>query len=127
MNTIQTMIENLNKAWNDAFNSGNSQTLAALYATDGTLSPGNGQTLKGREQIQQLFQSFLDAGVHSHTLEIIECGGNDQFMYQVARWGGKGAAQNGVEPAFGGITTSVIEKNAQGQWQTRSHVWNAAG
>lgn len=122
----RTVVEAANAAWNQALNSGNPQGLAALYTDDAILSPGNGRTLVGRAEIEALFRSFVEAGVHNHTLEIIEVGGSDTLIYQVARWSAQGAAAaDGKTPSFGGITTSVLEEGPDGAWRARSHVWNA--
>lgn len=119
------IIEAANAEWNKALNSGNVKDLAALYTENAILSPGNGVTLVGRAEIEGLFKSFVDAGVHNHTLEIIEVGGSDKMIYQVARWSAQGAEANGETPSFGGITTSVLEQSADGNWLARTHVWNA--
>jgi len=119
------IIEAANAEWNKALNSGNVKGLAALYTENATLSPGNGVTLVGRAEIENLFKSFVDGGVHNHTLEIIEVGGSDKMIYQVARWSAQGAEANGETPSFGGITTSVLEQSADGNWLARTHVWNA--
>ncbi|HYG31847.1 MAG TPA: SgcJ/EcaC family oxidoreductase [Methylophilaceae bacterium] len=114
-----------NAAWNDAFNSRDIEKLAGFYAENATLSPGNGQALTGREAIAGLFRSFIEAGVHGHSLETIEVGGDGNTIFQVARWSAKGAPVDGVAPEFGGITMNVLEKDANGNWLTRAHVWNA--
>ena len=121
----RSIIEAANAEWNKALNSGNVKELAALYTENATLSPGNGVTLVGRAEIEGLFKSFVDAGVHNHTLEIIEVGGTDKMIYQVARWNAEGAEANGETPSFGGITTSVLEQSADGNWLACTHVWNA--
>lgn len=124
-NDVKTIVESANTAWNAAFNKKDAQALAALYAENATLSPGNGEVLKGRAQIAGLFQSFFDASVNQHALEIVEVGGAGNIIYQVSRWSAKGAAKDGVAPSFGGVTTSVLEKGKDGNWYSTSHVWNA--
>ena len=119
------IIEAANAEWNKALNSGKVKDLAALYTENAILSPGNGNTLVGRSEIENLFKSFVDAGVHNHTLEIVEVGGSDKMIYQVARWNAEGAEANGETPSFGGITTSVLEQSADGNWLACTHVWNA--
>jgi uncharacterized protein (TIGR02246 family) len=119
------IIEAANATWNEAFNSKDMDKLSALYAENATLSPGNGKVLVGRAEIRQLFNSFIEGGVHHHTLEIIEVGGSDNLIYQVAKWSAQGAAVDGKTPTFGGITTSVLEQNADGMWLTRTHIWNS--
>lgn len=123
---IRTTLDNINAAWNQALNSGNAAGVAALYSEQATLSPGNGQTLVGRVEIEKLFQSFVDNGVHNHRIEIVEAGGDDRLLYQVAKWNAHGAEKDGNKPAFGGILMSVYEKGSNGQWLARSHVWNMA-
>jgi len=120
----RSIIEAANAKWNKALNSGNVKELAALYTEKATLSPGNGKTLVGRAEIENLFKGFVDGGVHNHTLEIIEVGGTDKMIYQVAKWKAQGAKANGETPSFGGITTSVLEQGSDGNWLTRAHVWN---
>ena len=120
----RSIIEAANAEWNKALNSGNVKGLAALYTENAILSPGNGVTLVGRAEIEVLFKSFVDAGVHNHTLEIVEVGGSDKMNYQVARWNAQGAETNGEVPTFGGITTSVFEQSSNGNWLARTHIWN---
>jgi uncharacterized protein (TIGR02246 family) len=116
----------VNTEWNKALNSGNVKDLAELYTENATLSPGDGKTLVGRAEIETLFKSFIDAGVHNHSLEIIEVGSSGKLIYQVAKWSAQGAETDGETPTFGGITTSILEQNADGKWLARTHVWNAA-
>jgi uncharacterized protein (TIGR02246 family) len=124
-NKLKSIAESANATWNQALNSGNASALAALYAENAILSPGNGKTLSGRTEIAALFKSFVDSGVHNHTLEIIEVGGNENIIYQVAKWNANGANKDGKSPSFGGITTSVLELGKDGKWLARTHVWNA--
>jgi len=121
----KSLIEEINTVWNNALNSRNFKALATLYTENAILSPGNGKTLVGRAEIENLFNGFVESGVHNHTLEIIEFGGSDKMIYQIARWSAQGAETNGETPTFGGITTSILEQSADGSWLTRSHVWNA--
>ena len=117
-------IEAANAKWNKALNSGNVKELAALYTENAILSPGNGKTIVGRAEIKNLFKGFVDGGVHNHTLEIIEVGGAGKMIYQVAKWKAQGAEANGKTPSFGGITTSVLQQGSDGNWHTRTHIWN---
>jgi len=121
---MMSIIEAANAEWNKSLNSGNAKALAMLYAENATLSPGNGKTLEGRAEIENLFKGFVDGGVHNHTLEIIKVGGTDKIIYQVARWNAQGAEANGETPSFGGITTSVLEQGSDGNWLMRTHIWN---
>lgn len=122
----KAIIEAVNAEWNEALNSGNIKDLAALYTENATLSPGNGKTLVGRAEIENLFRGFVEAGVHNHSLEVIEVGSSGKLIYQVAKWSAQGAETNGEVPTFGGITTSILEPDSEGKWLARTHVWNMA-
>lgn len=98
--------------------------MSALYTENVTLSTGNGKTIVGRAEIENLFKGFVDGGVHIHTLEIIEVGGTGKMIYQVAKWKAQSAEANGKTPSFGGITTSFLEQGSDGNWLTRTHIWN---
>jgi uncharacterized protein (TIGR02246 family) len=117
---LKSIVESANAEWNKALNSGNVKMLASLYTENATLSAGNGETLTGRNEIEALFKSFVENGVHNHTLEIVEVGGSDKIIYQISNWHANGAESS----SFGGVTMSVLEQNSDGKWHTNSHVWN---
>lgn len=121
----RSTIETANAAWDAAFNRGDAAAIAAFYADDARLSPGNGQVLAGRAEIENLFRGFLDNGVRNHAISILAAGGNAEVVHQVASWRAEVAGDGGTQ-TFGGILSSVLEKQADGSWKIRSHVWNAA-
>jgi len=115
-----------NAAWDAAFKTGDAAQLAALYAEDAIVSPGNGQLVQGRDAIAGLFKGFFEAGLREHRLELLQVGGDGRRVWQVSRWQASGAGADGSALRFGGITTSVLELGSDGRWRGRSHVWNAA-
>jgi uncharacterized protein (TIGR02246 family) len=123
--TAKTTVESLNNTWNKAFNNSDASSLASLYAENAVLSPGNGKVLTGRAEIQNLFKSFFEAGLKNHQLEIVTVDGDDQTLYQVAKWSASGAEKDGVTVTYSGITTSVFKKDGNGKWVARTHIWNA--
>lgn len=124
--TADKMVQSSNQVWNETFNSGDSDALANLYADNASLSPGNGQILIGHKQIAELFKSFIDNGVKNHSIETIETYRDDHQIVQLARWQADGVNDKQETISFGGIMMTVLEKNAAGEWKTRSHIWNMA-
>lgn len=118
------IVAEVNASWNDAFNSGDSTALATLYADDATVSPGNGTVLKGHEAIASLFKSFIDSGVHNHSIETIEAYRQQNQIVQLGKWQAQGSNEQQETITFGGVLMTVIEKNAKGEWVTQSHIWN---
>lgn len=118
------ILGSVNATWNATFNSGDSNALAALYTENGTLSPGNGEILVGREQISGLFKSFFDNGVHNHSIETTEAYRDNKQIVQLGKWRAEGVNDKQEAISFGGVLMTVIEQNPDGVWLTRSHVWN---
>ena len=117
--------EKINDNWNAAFNNKDAQAVAALYTERASLSPGNQKVLVGREAIQALFQSFIDAGVHDHAIEVISTHTADGLAYQTSNWSAKGAAdKDGVEASIGGVLTSILQRQEDGTWKSMMHIWN---
>lgn len=122
----RAVITELNTKWNKAFNSGDPVSVAALYNEDAILSPGNGETLKGRAAIEGLFRSFIENGVHNHTIEIIDIHHDGKIMYEVSKWKAYGVEKNGTKPVFGGIFVNVFQIDHNGDWKSHLHTWNTS-
>lgn len=119
-----SILASVNATWNTTFNSGDSAKLAALYAEDATLSPGNGEVLVGHQQIGHLFKSFMDNGVNNHSIETINAYRKDNQIVQLGRWQADGINDKKESITFGGVLMTVIEQDSDGKWLTQSHVWN---
>ncbi|EKV26153.1 hypothetical protein C882_2921 [Caenispirillum salinarum AK4] len=128
MGPPEETVAQINEKWNRAFNSGDAEGLAALYAPDAVVSPGNGQVVQGRDAIRDLFQAFIDSGAGNHELTPVVVGSKGPGLHQVAEWSALGGEQDGERPAFGGIMMNVYERDPQtGEWLSQSHVWNTGG
>lgn len=120
----QKLAAQLNQTWNALFNKGDVTALSQLYSAQAVLSPGNGQVLQGQKAIAELFTSFVEGGVHNHTIEVVESHRDGDLLYQVSHWQAEGKAQEGVTPKFGGIVTLISKLNAAGEWKLQVHSWN---
>lgn len=121
----RTISDALNTQWNQAFNSGKPHLVAALYAEDAKLSPGNGEVLVGRTAIEGLFRSFIENGVHEHKIEIIDVQREGNMMYQISKWTAFSAGNAETKTAFGGILVNIFQMDAQGEWKSHLHLWNS--
>ena len=124
--TERTISKALNTQWNKAFNSGKPHLVAALYAENAKLSPGNGEVLVGRAAIESLFRGFIKNGVHEHKIEIIDVQRDGNMMYEIAKWTAFGADEAQTKTAFGGIFVNIFQKDAEGEWKSHLHLWNSA-
>lgn len=118
--------ESLNNQWNEAFNSADPSSVAALYDENAVLSPGNGKVLVGKEAIEGLFRSFIDNGVHGHSIDLVSAHINGNNLYEIAKWSAYGVANEGQRPVYQGILINVFQRDEKGQWKSHAHVWNVA-
>lgn len=122
----QAVVENANASWNEAFNAADSATLAELYAEDATLSAGDGKVLNGDEEIAALFQSFFDNGLHNHQIDTIATYTAQGQISQLANWSADVDNEAGETVTYQGVLMTVLQQNADGEWQVASHIWNMA-
>lgn len=120
------IIENANSNWNAAFNAKDIEKLTAIYAEQATLSAGDGKVLAGREQIADLFQSFFDNGLHNHQIETVATYASKGQISQLANWSADVENEAGETVTYKGVLMTVLQKNADGEWQVASHIWNMA-
>jgi len=120
----RVLAEKLNHNWNTLFNSGDAKAVAQLYSETAILSPGNGQILKGQAEVETLFQSYVDGGVHGHAIEVVDSYRDGNTLYQVSNWSASGQEEDGVTPTFGGVVTLISKLNEQGEWKLQLHSWN---
>lgn len=120
------IVAKANQQWNAALNGGKLDSLVSLYAEHATVSPGNGVVLTGHEEIQNLFGSFITNGVHNHQIDTVQVVASGEQITQIGYWKAEGvdAEQQAIE--FGGVLVTVLQQNADGEWQLQSHVWNMA-
>ncbi|EMR12355.1 hypothetical protein MPL1_10487 [Methylophaga lonarensis MPL] len=110
--------------WNQLFNQGDSQGLAALYLEDATLSPGNGEILQGREAIAGLFQGFFDAGLFNHRIEITAVNFAYEMMSAIGHWHADVVNESGETVTYTGVLQVVFVENDDLEWDIGSHIWN---
>jgi uncharacterized protein (TIGR02246 family) len=118
-------IDDANAVWNAAFNKGDAHGLAAMYDEHAVVSPGNGKTVKGRAEIEKLFQGYFDAGTHDHTIEVVSAKHAGNVMYETANWTAV-VEKDGKKTPYKGVLLKVMAKGADGKWRTTAHTWNAA-
>ncbi len=122
----RSVIETLNSRWNEAFNSGKPESMTELYDQSAVLSPGNGEVLVGKMAIEGLFRSFIENGVHNHTIEIIDTHFDGNTLYEVSKWNAYGQEENGKKPEFGGILVNIFHADENGEWKSHLHLWNVS-
>src|SRR5690554_2243199 len=122
----QEVVGSANEQWNNAFNNSDLDALVELYSQQATLSAGDGNVLNGQQEIATLFQGFFDNGLHNHQIETLATYSAPGQVSQLANWSADVAGENGEMMTFQGVLMTVLQQNAQGEWEVVSHIWNMA-
>ncbi len=120
--SIRQVIEDRNRHFMDAFRRGDAEGLAALYTTDGQALPPNGETSRGAQAIQAIWQGAMDAGLKEARLETIEAEQHDDTAYEVGRYT---LLVEGGQTADTGKYI-IIWKQEGGQWKLHRDIWNSS-
>lgn len=113
-------VQEMNAAWDAAFNAGDAAAVAEMYAEDAKVVTGDGTVKTGRDEIEALFQSFMDSGFGEHKLSTDTVRAGEDMVYGAGDWEGVG----GDGKTYGGKVVNIYERQDDGTWKTVLHMWN---
>jgi len=123
MQTPQADVEGLKAmrdAWQSAFETGDTNALAALYAEDGAVLPPNGEMVTGRPAIAAFWKSFSDSGL-SGVIEDTEVYAQGDLGYKQGRYTMADADGNLVDEG----KYVEIWRQIDGEWQLHRDIFNS--
>ena len=114
-------IEKLNNAWTAAFNKGDAQAVAAMYAEDAYVLPPGSDIVKGRAAIEafwrQAAQQMGDAKLT--TLDVLPLGRNATREIGTVTLKTKSQPPQEVVGKY-----AVVWRKIGGQWKLATDIWN---
>jgi uncharacterized protein (TIGR02246 family) len=117
----KTTIAKLNDAWTAAFNKGDAQTVAAMYAEDAYVLPPGSDIVKGRAAIEafwrQAAQQMTDAKLT--TLDVLPLGRNAAREIGTVTLKTKSQPPQEVVGKY-----AVVWRKIGGQWKLATDIWN---
>jgi uncharacterized protein (TIGR02246 family) len=84
--STRAAIVTLNKAYQDAFNRGDAEAIARLYAEDAVTLRGNAGFVRGREAILKLEKEAMGTGDTRQTYETLEVEEHDDMAHEIGTW-----------------------------------------
>lgn len=125
MSAIKTQIAAINAAFDQAFNSKNTEAIAQLYDANAVVMPAPaGEPVVGATAIQTFFAGLISAGVIEHQLTLTDAVEDGNLAYQRGNWAGAMVDADGVKQTFGGNVHLVYLKQADSGWKAVTHIWN---
>jgi uncharacterized protein (TIGR02246 family) len=122
--TVRQEIEQRNREFVAAFNRGDAAGVAGTYVEDARVLPPGGMTVRGRQAVQQFWQSVMGMGVREIDLRTQEVESSGDLAYEI------GAATLTIQPESGSPTTDIVKyvvvwkRQAGGAWYLAVDIWN---
>ncbi len=83
---VESTIREIDQDFCTAFNTGNYDACAALYAPDGCFMAPNCEMVQGKHAIERAFQKFADLGYENLRLEPIRVEGSGDMAIEIGRY-----------------------------------------
>jgi ketosteroid isomerase-like protein len=121
---IRPAMEAANAQFLAAFNTPNPAAFVSLYTGDSILLFQGAPPVTGPEAIKQFWESRIKIGAKDHTFEIIETGADGKYAYQVSKSTVQLVRETGEKTLISGHTVRVFERQSDGSWKTKVHMFN---
>ena len=121
---VRETIRASNDQWNRAFNSGDAAAVAALYTADATVLPHTHDVIQSAGNIRDFWRSVIDAGFRDHAIELLDVHTQGDLDVETAKLQAEGPGEGGERQRFGGSLVNVFERQSDGSWKCRLHIWN---
>lgn len=124
---IRPAMEAANTRFLTAFNKPDLAAFLLLYTADSVLYFQGAPPVSGPEAIKQFWESRIKLGARDHTFEIIEAGADGNYAFQVTKTTVQLVRPTGEKTAISGHTLRIFEKQNDGTWKTKIHMFNRSG
>jgi uncharacterized protein (TIGR02246 family) len=122
--SVEDEVRSAYEAWDQAFNSADAEAVAAAYADDALFLPATHDVISGPEGVQTFFSALFDMGVSGHKLDLIEARDEGDAVVAAANWSATGKDADGADQPWGGIATTVFERQESGDLILVLHTFN---
>lgn len=117
---FRAAMETNNASWLQAYNTQDAATLGRMYADDAILIAAGSQPIHGAKDIEAYWAEDVQ-GYGEHTWNILETRGAGDLAYQVAEWT---VAERGSGAHYSGNTVRILERQPDGEWLTKVHMFS---
>jgi ketosteroid isomerase-like protein len=121
---LRASMEADNAKWLAAYNNRTPGVLQTMYTADAMLLAPGVQPISGADAIGAFWDNRVKPGdKKNHTFDIVSLEQDGKVAYQVARWTVIVVKDTG-ETKLSGNTVRLFERQADGTWLTKVHIFN---
>ena len=121
---VRKSIEEACAKYSAAIREGNVAGVVDAYTVDATLVPPDGEILKGKQAIEELYRKFFQMGMKDIAFTTIEVGGSGDTAYEIGKT--KVRIQPEGQAAMMDSTKYLViwKRQADGAWKVHVDIWN---
>jgi uncharacterized protein (TIGR02246 family) len=121
---LRAAMEAVNAQFLKAFNTPDPAGFLPLYTSDAVLVFAGAPPIRGPEAIMRFWESQIRIGAREHWFELIETGADGKFAWQLSHNGVQLVRDTGEKTPISGYTTRVFERQSDGSWKAKIHMFN---
>ncbi len=111
-----------NDRFMDAFNNGDTESVAGLYTAEGQVLPPGGDVITGKAGIQVFWQALVEMGIKSAKLETLELNEYTDTAVEVGKYTLGGEDDQVLDQG----KYIVIWRQEDGQWKLHRDIFNTS-
>ena len=121
---VQKSIEESCAKYSQAIREGNLAGVVDGYTVDATLVPPDGEIVKGKQAIEEMYTKLLQMGMKDIAFTTIEVGGSGDTAYEIGKT--KVRIQPEGQAAIIDSTKYLViwKRQADGMWKVQVDIWN---
>jgi len=121
---VQKSIEESSAKYSQAIREGNLAGVVDGYTVDATMIPPDGEIVKGKQAIEEMYTKLFQMGMKDITFTTIEVGGSGDTAYEIGKT--KVRIQPEGQAAMIDSTKYLViwKRQADGTWKVHADIWN---
>ena len=123
---VRKSIEEACAKYSKAIQEGNLAGVLAEYTDDATAIPPDGEIIKGKQAIEELYKKFFQMGMKDIVFTTIEVGGSGDTAYEIGKT--KVRIQPEGQAAMIDSTKYLViwKRQADATWKVHVDIWNVS-
>lgn len=121
---VRPAMEAANAQFLAAFNMPNPAAFDSQYTPDAVLYFQGSPDATGSQAIRQFWEERIKMGIRDHTFEIVETSVDGRYAWQLARTTVQLVKPTGEKTLIAGQSIRIFERQSDGTWKTKIHMWN---
>lgn len=103
-------------AYAEAYNAGDAQGCAAVFAEDGEIHSPFGPAIRGRSAIAEAHAEWFEEGEENKSLNVLRTEASGDLATCLARYGADVSHPDGTSGTVGGVSLNTLSRQADGTY-----------